>query len=113
MEKYIKSLSITLMILTGVWFLSLIGGTYGDAIHMPGFITNILVTGANVLIFVIPLVYIAVFGISMVSIFKRVMNAQVTMWKDKFAKFPAVWLVLAMICFMIFMTFINMLLATD
>ncbi len=107
MEKYIKSLSISLMLAVVMFFLSLFGAANGEILHMPQFITTILEAGANVLVFAVPLLYMGIFAVGMISMFKRVLNQQSNTMTQKFDKFPMVWFLLSFLFFMIYLIFVN------
>ncbi len=107
MEKYIKNLSISVMLAVVFFFLSLFGAANGEAMNMPQFITNILTAGANVLVFAVPLLYTGTFAMGMVSFFKRIVSQQTNTFTQKFDKFPLVWFLLSFLFFMIYLIFVN------
>lgn len=107
MEKYIKPLSIVMLVLTTVFFLDMFGAANAEGTNLPQFLQTFLIIGANLLLYVVPLMYMAVFAISMTSIFKRVLNSQSTAARKKFDKFPILWFILATISFIAYYIFVS------
>ena len=112
MEKYIKSFSKALVIMTVIFFLSFFGGANAETIGMPSFVFQVCVVSANALMFVIPLVFIAIFGIGMSSLFKKVLNNASRMVVKKVEeKFPLLWFIVSFVCFILYFMFVNVILA--
>ncbi len=112
MERYIKSFSKALVIMTVIFFLSFIGGANADRIGMPSFVFQVCVVSANALMFVIPLVFVVIFGIGMTTLFKKVLNNTNRMVVKKVEeKFPVLWFIIAFVCFVLYFMFVNVLFA--
>lgn len=112
MEKYIKNFSKALIIMTVVFFLSFFAGANAQAIGMPDFVFQVCVVSANALMFVIPLVFVAIFGIGMTTLFKRVLNSTNRMVVKKVEeKFPTVWFIVSFVCFILYFMFVNVIFA--
>lgn len=107
MEKYIKILSIGLLVTTVFFFLSMFGAANGEALHMPEFIITVLSQGANVLIFAVPLLYLVIFSLGMACIFKKVLSQQINQFGQKTEKFPLVWFLLSFLFFMVYLIFVS------
>lgn len=107
MEKYLKNLSIAFMILEGMFFLNMFGLAMAEQINIPEFVLNVIVIGANVLLYLVPILFMVIFGIGMASIFKRVF-AQYRIVTSKSDKFPTLWFVLASIGFLGFYIFVTL-----
>ncbi len=107
MERYIKNLSIANIILTSMFFLGMFGAANMEGTNGPQFIESTLVVGVNLLFFVVPLSYMAVFGICMASFFRRIMNIQNRMVQKKFDKFPMLWFALSTFSFIGYFIFVN------
>ncbi|ABX43710.1 hypothetical protein [Lachnoclostridium phytofermentans] len=112
MEKYIKSLSKALVILTVIFFLSFFGGANADKIGMPNFVFQVCVFNANALMFVIPFAFVVIFGIGMTALFKKVLNNTSRMVVKKVeGKFPVLWFIVSFVCFILYFMFVNVLFA--
>ena len=112
MEKYMKSFSKALVIMTVIFFLSFFGGSYAETIGMPNFVFQVCVVSANALMFVIPLVFIAIFGIGMTTLFKKILNNANRMAVKKVEeKFPVLWFIVSFVCFILYFMFVNVIFA--
>ncbi|HCL02297.1 MAG TPA: hypothetical protein DHW61_07765 [Lachnoclostridium phytofermentans] len=112
MEKYIKSFSKALVILTVIFFLSFFGGANAEKIGMPNFIFQVCVISANALMFVIPLVYVVIFGIGMTTLFRKVLNNTTrAVVKKVEEKFPILWFIVSFVCFILYFMFVNVIFA--
>lgn len=107
MEKYIKNLSIAFIILTTMFFFNMIGLANAEQVGVPEFVLKILVVGANALLFLVPILYMVIFAISMVLFYKRIINMQNRMVNTKFDKFPILWFVLASMGFVGYFVFVS------
>lgn len=112
MEKYIKNCSIALMIMTGMFFLNMFGAANAEYLKLPTFMLQIMVVGANAFLFTIPILFLIIFGFGMVSIFKRTLNNQNHSIKKPVEKFPALWFILAIVCFVLYYMFVGAILAS-
>jgi hypothetical protein len=112
MEKYIKNFSKALVILTVIFFLSFIGGANAETIGMPNFVFQVCVINVNVLMFVIPLAFVAIFGIGMTALFKKILNnTNRAVVKKVEGKFPVLWYIVSFVCFILYFIFVNVILA--
>lgn len=108
MEKYIKNLSITFIIMTALFFMNMFGAVGLDGTSVPQVIIDVLVLGANALLYLNPILFMVIFGICMISLFKRVFANRSSGVKGKFENFPMLWFVLSTLCFFGFFMFVNL-----
>lgn len=112
MEKYIKSFSKAMLILTAIFFLSFFGGANADKIGMPNFVFKVCVISANALMFVIPLAFVVIFGIGMTALFKKILNnTNRAVVKKVEEKFPVLWYIVSFVCFILYFMFVNVIFA--
>ena len=109
MEKYLKSLSIAFLMLTSLFFINMFGLV--NAERMPVVALRIFDIGAATLLYLVPLLYMGIFGIGMVSIFKRILSAQSRMVRAQYDKFPTLWFILATLGFVIYFVFVSLVFA--
>lgn len=108
MEKYIKSLSMGLIIMTVMFFLNMFGAANAAVLHIPGFMEKLMIVGANVFLFAIPVLFLVVFGFGMTSIFKRILNNQKQAVRKTTDKFPVLWFILSGVSFTAYYIFVSM-----
>jgi hypothetical protein len=113
MEKYMKNLSIVFMLMTTMFFLSMFGYKISDESNAPQFVLDVLLFGAQTFLFLVPLMYMVIFGISMTSLFKRVLNIQNRMVQKSSDKFPLLWLILSTVSFMGYFAFVNLVFSAE
>lgn len=112
MEKYIKNCSIALCIMVVMFYLNMFGAANAQVLRLPDFMTKMMMIGANAFLFLIPILFIVIFGFGMVSIFKRMLNNQNRSIKRPLEKFPTVWFIVAIVCFVLYYTFVSAILAS-
>lgn len=111
MEKYLKKLSIILSIMTTFLFLNAYGAAMSEETNAPQVISRVLIVGANVLFFLVPILYLIIFGIVMSALFKRVINRQSSEFEKRTDKFPKAWFILSTVCFILYYTFFSVILS--
>lgn len=112
MEKYIKSFSKALVIMTVIFFLGFFGVAYSETIGMPNFMIQLFYVSTQALMFIIPLAFTVIFGIGMTSLFKKVLNNTNRMVVKKVEeKFPVLWFIVSFVCFILYFMFVNVLFA--
>jgi hypothetical protein len=67
--------------------------------------------GVNLFFFIVPLSYMIVFGICMISLFRRLMNSQNRFSQKKLDKFPMLWFALSSFSFIGYFIFVNIILS--
>ena len=108
MEKYIRSFSKGIIIMTFVFFMSFFGGIAAQAYGWPTFLYQFCVISANGLLFLIPIAFVIVFGMGLSVIFKKFLSMQSkAITKKVEEKFPMVWFIFAAGCFVAFFIFMN------
>ena len=108
MEKHVKNLSIAFMIMTVTFFFNMFGAANLEGTNTPQAIITVLIVGANALLYLIPLVYMAIFSICMASVFRRVLSAQSRMVQRKIDKFPTLWFILSTLSFVGYFVFVSL-----
>ena len=112
MEKYIKNCSIALCIMVVIFYLNMFGAANAEVLQLPDFMLQIMVIGANAFLFLIPVLFLVIFGFGMAGIFKRTLNNQNRSIKRPMEKFPTVWFIVAIACFILYYTFVSAILAS-
>lgn len=111
MEKYLKKLSIIISIMTTFLFLNAYGAAMAEETNSPQIIARVMIVGANVLFFLVPIMYLIIFGIVMNALFKRVLRRQSSEFEKETDKFPKAWFILSTVCFVLYYTFFSVILS--
>lgn len=108
MEKAIKKLSILMVALTVTFFITTFVGGNADLFLLSGALYKIFIVVANLLIFLVPIVFMVIFVLGMTVMLRTIMTKQTRIvGSKKTEKLPMAYFLISIICFIIYFIFVS------
>lgn len=108
MEKAIKRLSILMLALTVTFFSTTFVGGNAEFFSLNGVVYQIILTTANLLLFLVPVVFLVIFLLGMSIMLRTIMTKQTRVVGNKMTeKLPMVYFIISVICFVLYFIFVS------